>query len=220
MSVLEVQEVWRDWFSRWGLVEQLRLDNGCPWGGWFDLPTALELWLAGLGVGVHFNPPRSPRYNGVVECGHGNTQRWAEVAECRDLAEAKQRVDFCDRIQRERLLSIQGQTRRAAFPGLEHSGRQYSRQWEEKNWDLGQAEAVLEGYVGRRRVSQQGQVSVCGRNVGVGKKHAGLAANVQYDSGSKTWVISAADSGRVLRCVVAVEISRERIMTLAIGRRV
>ncbi len=118
-------------------------------------------------------------------------RRWC----CRDLAEAKQRVDFCDRIQRERLLSIQGQTRRAAFPGLSIRGG--STAGSGVNWDLGQAEAVLEGYVGRRRVPQQGQVSVCGRN-GVGKKHAGLAANVQYDSrlqdlGDRA---AAADSGR------------------------
>ena len=42
MPVPEVQRVWREWFAQWGLPEELRLDNGCPWGGWFDLPTALE----------------------------------------------------------------------------------------------------------------------------------------------------------------------------------
>jgi hypothetical protein len=219
VPVPEVQRVWREWFAQWGLPEELRLDNGCPWGGWFDLPTALELWLAGLGVEVVFNPPRQPRYNGVVERGHGTSRRWAEIENCPSLAAAQEKMNFVDRIQRERMGSIAGQSRRAAFPGLAHSGRAYSRSWEETNWDLAKAEAVLEAHVGRRLVSKQGQVSVCGRAVRIGPKHAGITVNLQYDSGSKMWVISAAEGGNTLRCVVATEITRENIMTLTMGKK-
>jgi hypothetical protein len=202
------------------MPDQLRLDNGCPWGGWFDLPTPLELWLAGLGIEAVYNPPRSPRYNGVVERGHGTDQRWAELRDCANLAAAQAKVNFVNRIQRERMGSIEGRSRLAAFPGLKHSGRKYDRAWEQSNWDMGKAEAVLEAHVGQRQVSAQGQVSVCGRNVSVGKKQGGSKATVQYDRGSKTWVICAAPTGKLLRCVPAIEITQERIMTLAIGNRV
>jgi len=214
-----VQRVWRDWFIRWGLPEEMRLDNGCPWGGRFELPTALELWLAGLGVKAVFNPPRQPRYNGVVERGHGTSGRWAEVKACTTLAAAQERMDFCDRIQRERMKSIAGESRAMAFPGLDHSGRSYSRAWEEANWDMSKAEALLEEHVARRQVSKTGQVCICGRAVSVGRKHAGILACLQYDRAANAWVVSAADSGRVLRSFVALEITREKIMTLSIAKR-
>jgi hypothetical protein len=215
-----VQEVWRDWFERWGLAEEVRLDNGLPWGGRRDhLPTAFVLWLAGLGVSAWFNPPRTPQDNGVVERGNGNGQRWSEVGKCRSAEELQEKVDFADRIQRERLCSIEGQTRMEAFPGLAHSGRAYDRGWEQRHWGLARAEAVLEGYVAPRKVSSQGHVSIYARDVYVGKRHAGRQAWVQYDSGSQTWVISAAEGDPVFRCVPAVEVTREKIMTLTMGEK-
>jgi hypothetical protein len=215
-----VQEVWRDWFEQWGLSEEVRLDNGLPWGGRRDhLPTAFALWLAGLGVSAWYNPPRSPQDNGVIECGNGNGQRWSEVGKCRSAKELQKKVDFADRIQRERLCSIDGQTRTEAFPGLAQPWRAYDRGWEEKHWDLAKAEAVLEGYAAPRKVSSQGHVSVYARDVYVGTRHAGRQARVQYDSGSKMWVISAEDGGQVFRCVPAVEVTREKIVTLTMGEK-
>src|SRR5437879_4946564 len=73
-----VQAQFRQAFTRWGRPERLRLDNGLPWGGWNDLPTALALWLVGLGVDLLFNPPRQPQRNGVVEKSQDTGQRWCE----------------------------------------------------------------------------------------------------------------------------------------------
>jgi transposase InsO family protein len=195
----------------------MRLDNGLPWGSRVEhLPTGLVLWLAGLGVSVLFNPPRTPQDNGVVERCNGTGQRWAEVPKCHTAAELQEKVDFADRIQRERLRSVQGQSRREAFPGLTHSGRAYSQACEEENWDLSKAEALLEGYAVLRKVSSQGQVRIYNRRVSLGKHHAGRQTRVQYDSGSKMWVISAAEDSLALRCVPATEVTRERIFTLAL----
>jgi hypothetical protein len=47
-----VQAELRRQFRRWGLPNALRVDNGNPWGDWSDLPTALALWLIGLGLDV------------------------------------------------------------------------------------------------------------------------------------------------------------------------
>ena len=60
-----VQALWRRWFTRWGRPGAFRVDNGAPWGGRYDLPPDLALWLLGLGVELRWNPPRQPRYNGA-----------------------------------------------------------------------------------------------------------------------------------------------------------
>jgi hypothetical protein len=66
-NVQWVQAQLRQAFERWGLPGGLCVDNGKPWGSWSDLPTALALWLLGLGIALHWNPPRRPWKNGVVE---------------------------------------------------------------------------------------------------------------------------------------------------------
>src|SRR5262245_9618109 len=49
-------------FARWGRPQRLRVDNGPPWGAARgDLPTDLGLWLAGLAVGLDYNPPATPQ---------------------------------------------------------------------------------------------------------------------------------------------------------------
>jgi transposase InsO family protein len=45
--------------TQWGLPARFRVDNGAPWGSWGDFPTALALWVIGLGVGMHWNRPRT-----------------------------------------------------------------------------------------------------------------------------------------------------------------
>jgi hypothetical protein len=198
------------------LPEQVRLDNGCPWGGWYDLPTAFELWLIGLGLGVHFNPPRVPEDNGVIERFNGLGQVWAEVHKCASVAEAQQRLDFVDEIQRQYMPSVQGKSRLEAYPGLRHSGRAYSPAWEQQSWSLARAEEALQAHVACRKVGSQGHISLYYRRVYVGQARRGSDVQVQYDSGSKMWVISSA-AGKTLRSVPAVEITRDKIMTLAMS---
>jgi hypothetical protein len=195
------------------MPEQVRLDNGCPWGGWFDLPTSFALWLVGLGVSPHFNPPRTPQDNGVIERFNGLGQVWGELPKCKTPEEAQEQLDFVDEVQREYMPSVGGKSRLEAQEGLRHSGRAYSRQWEEENWSLVKAEEALETHVASRKVGSQGRISLFYRQVYVGLAERGSEVQVQYDRGSKMWVISKA-GGKVLRTVPAIEISREKIMTL------
>src|SRR4051794_34359624 len=147
-----VQKALRRAFARWGLPGRLRVDNGTPWGATGGLPTALALWLIGLGVEMIWNPPRRPRRNGVVERFQDVGQDWAEPATCASAAELQARLDAADRIQRDEYPALGGRSRRAAYPGLAHSGRPYRRRHEARQWDLARVLRWLSGHAVPRRV--------------------------------------------------------------------
>src|SRR5438270_9705539 len=99
-----VREPLRRAFARWGQPRQLRVDNGVPWGSWGDFPTDLSLWLIGLGVAVHWNNPRSPQENGVVERSQGTSNRWCEPWRSESLEDLQERLDRIDGLYRETYL--------------------------------------------------------------------------------------------------------------------
>jgi hypothetical protein len=211
-----VQAQFRRVFTRWGLPEWLRLDNGLPWANWSDLPTALALWLVGLGVGLIFNPPRQPQFNGVVEKSQDTGQRWCEPHTCRTAGELQSRLDAMDRLQREEYPSLQGRSRLQVFPGLRRPPRPYTGAWEEGAWDLGRAQDYLAGFVVVRQANKQGQVSIYNRRASVGARHRGKPVVVQYDPDGRAWLLSDTE-GRLLREVAAPEIGRECILAVDIA---
>jgi hypothetical protein len=217
VGAAQVQACLREAFGLWGLPGGLKLDNGLPWGGWSDLPTALALWLAGLGIELHFSPPGQKQLNGVVERSQGTGQRWCEPGTCATAAELQRRLDEMDRIQREEYPSWQGQSRLAMFPQLRQPARPYTRAWEEAHWNLGLAQEYLAGHTAVRRANKQGQVSVYDHRYSVGAKQRGQAILVYYDPGSEEWVFAEATSGQQLRRYKAVEITRERIVGLQVS---
>src|SRR4051794_5367807 len=155
-----VQKALRRAFARWGLPERIRVDNGTPWGATGGLPTALALWLIGLGVGLIWNPPRQPRRNAVVERFQDVGEDWGEPRTCDSASALQARLEEMDRIQREEYPAIGGRTRLEAFPGLAHSGRRYSRRREARHWDLARVLEWLSGHTVPRRVDVNGKVSL------------------------------------------------------------
>ena len=125
MPPAAVREQLRLAFARWGLPRRLRVDNGAPWGSTGDFPTELALWVIGLGVEMHWNAPRSPQENGVVERSQGTSNRWGEPWTCDTPTELQWRPDRMDRLHRESYPYQQRLSRMAFFPGLAHSGRPY-----------------------------------------------------------------------------------------------
>jgi hypothetical protein len=186
-----VREAMRGCWRAWGLPLEMRLDNGWPWGGWFDLPTPLALDLAGLGLGLHYNDPRSPRQNAVVERSHQTSQGWAEPHACACTAELQARLDETDAIQRGEYPHKWAKSRMEAYPGLAHSGRVYSSEWERQRWSLAEAQQYLASHVALRRVGREGRVSVYDRRYSVGRVNGGKAAMVQYDPESGEWLFSS-----------------------------
>jgi hypothetical protein len=213
----QVQTALRQVFTCWGLPEQLGLDNGLPWGGWNDLPTALALWLVGLGIRLNFLPPGQKQLNGVVERSQGTGQRWCEPATCGTAEELQQRLEQMDRIQREEYPSFAAGSRLAVFPQLQQVNRPYTLAWEEEHWDLRLAQQYLSGHTALRRANKQGQVSVYARRYSMGAKHRRQSVQVHYDPGSGEWVFAEEQSGQPLRRYQAVEITRERIRNLQIS---
>ena len=128
------------------------MDNGKPWGTWSELPTALALWLIGLGIDMEWNDPGCPQQNGCVERSQGTIKRWSEPHTCHSVPELQARVDADDILQRERYPLAKGQSRWQLFPGLAHTGKDYSEAEEAKRWKLERVLEHLAGYVVPRLV--------------------------------------------------------------------
>lgn len=193
-----VQAELRTCFTRWGRPEEVQFDNGNPWGSWGDLPTPLASWLIGLGLRMHWIPPRTPQENGVVERGQGVAKNWAEPDRCGSPDELQRRLDEEDRVQREYYPYAGFRSRMAAYPGLIHSGRPYDAAWEEANWSW---EGVLTHLAGRqvmRRVDSSGKLGLLHDKVYVGTVNRGKDVVVQFDAGESKWVVS--DRGGVELC--------------------
>jgi hypothetical protein len=211
-----VQQMLRNVFVRWGLPRYLRFDNGFPWGSCSELPTALALWLIGLGVGLIFNPPRHPQDNGVVERSHQTAQAWVEPETCCAAEELQQRLEEKDRIQRERYPRVCGLSRWQLYPALRQPERQYSEDWEKQNWSLPAARAYLSAHVAQGKVSRQGQVRVYDHRYYLGPLHKGKQACVQYDPAANEWVFSDIHGCQWSRRA-AEQISHDRIMALTVS---
>jgi hypothetical protein len=166
------------------------VDNGSPWGSWSDLPPPLALWLIGLGVAVHWIPPRRPQANGVAERTHGVTQAWADPGQCRTPAELQARVDREDVVQRDRYPHCGGRPRAQVYPGLRHSGRAYDAAWEAAAWAWPRVCAHLAEYAVDRRVDRSGKIGLYQDKVYVGVALRGRAVIVQFDPQAAEWVVA------------------------------
>ena len=209
----DVQAQLRIAFARWGLPGCLRVDNGKPWGTWSELPTALALWLIGLGIDMEWNDPCCPQQNGCVERSQGTSKRWTEPHTCRDVPELQARLDADDILQRERYPLAKGKSRWELFPGLAHTGKVYEEAKEAKMWKLKRVLEHLAGYVVPRLVDCQGKVSIYNHNYYVGTMHAGKQVSVQFDPDERHWVFSDKE-GRQLRTKPALGIDKESICNL------
>jgi hypothetical protein len=214
----QVQAVLRQVFRRWGRPQRLRLDNGVPWGAMVDLPAELTLWLLGLDIGILFNPPRRPQDNGVIERSQGTGKRWAEPGACATAEELQRRLKDMDVIQREEYPSLQGRSRLAVYPGLQHSGREYTCRWEHQHGRLDLVLAHLAGYAVPRQVDSSGSVSVYNKTYYVGKRYTGQTVYVSVDPWRCEWLFRDIHGNHV-RTQPAEQLCRERIVTLMVSDR-
>lgn len=212
----QVQQQLRRIFTAWGRPQRVRVDNGAPWGTTSDLPPDLALWLFGLDIDVHWNPPCCPQDNGVIERSQGLGTNWAEPERCASVPHMQRRLNEEDRVQREEYPSIAGQPRLTAFPQLRHNERCYSGAWEHQHWSWPRVCARLAGFVARRRVDSSGKLGVYGHKLYVGTRHKGLDVFVQFDPERLEWVVSDA-GGRQLHRTQAWMVTAQRVQRLQVA---
>ncbi len=205
-------------FVGWGLPDRVRVDNGYPWGTPRDLPSELALWLIGLGVEPIWNPAGRPTCNPKVERCNGLTQQWGELHTCADPEQAAAVLAEVARIQREEYPAIRGRTRLEAFPQLATPRRVYRRDSEEAMWDLSRVDAFLARECWRRQADSNGAISIYGHGRSVGRCWARQMMVVRFDTSSRCWLVFS-PKGELVKQVPASELTRERIMALAVSRR-
>ena len=154
----------------------------------------------------------------MVERSQGTSNRWCEPRTCATAEELQGRLDRMDTLHREVYPYREGLSRKEYFPGLEHSGRPYTREAERALWEWSRVTEHLSTYVLIRRVDRSGQVSVYNRGRYVGKIHQGRDVYVMYDPVSNHWLFTDLE-GRQLREQPAEELSLERVMNLNVTHR-
>jgi hypothetical protein len=210
-----VQKHLRLVFTEWGRPEVFRVDNGAPWGSWSDLPPVLALWVIGLDIQMHWNDPKRPQQNGVIERSQGLAKNWGEPNQCQTVRQFQNRIQREDRLQREVYPAIDGVPRMTAYPELKHSGRQYSMSWEQRHWDWQKVLTHLGGYAVPRKVDCSGKIGVYGGKLYVGTLHKRSDVYLQFDPERIEWVVSDM-YGQQLRVVPANEINARAVRTLNI----
>lgn len=213
-----VREELRQAFARWGLPHCLRVDNGTPWGSSGDFPTDLSLWVLGLGIEMHWNNPRSPEENGVVERSQGTSNRWCEPWTCATPAELQERLERMDRLYRESYPYRDRLSRMAFFPGLIHSGRAYDPALESELWQWSRVAEHLANCLVTRQVDSAGHVSLYNRCRYVGRIHRGKRVYVMYDPNRNEWIFANRD-GHQLRSMPAEELSLQNVLDLKVSHR-
>ena len=153
-----------------------------------------------------------------MERCNGLTQQWGELHTCTDCRQAAAVLAGVGRIQREEYPAIRGRTRMEAFPQLGTPRRVYRRAREAAMWDLSRVDAFLARGCWRRQADCNGGISIYGHGRSVGRSRARHEMVVRFDASSRCWLVSNPNGEEVKR-LPASELTRERIMALAVSRR-
>ena len=218
LSAKAVSEFLRDCFEQWGLPKAMRVDNGSPWATQSDVPSALALWLVGLGVKVLVNRPRHCTDNAIVERGHGVLAKWVEPQRVRDCQGLQAQLNWAIEMQRERYPAFKGRSRLTVYPDLLKINRSYSREEEIINWQLQRVFDYLIFRLWQRRVDKAGQISFFSHAYSVGKAYVGKTVTIRLDSQNQEWLIES-EQGQILKRYASQELSCERIFSFSLSKR-
>lgn len=205
-------------FETWGLPLALRVDNGAPWGTSKVVPSALALWLSGLGIHVIYGRPACSTDNAIVERDHGVLVRWAEPERQPHFAALQERLEWAADTQRERYRSPQHLTRAEAYPALYTNPRTYQRQRDAQLWDKQRAACFLSSYTFQRKVEKNGRISLMANTYSVGQAFARRIVTIQLDVQTHEWVISD-EYGIEIRRHLSKELDYALISNLQLAKR-
>ena len=213
-----MQHQLRTCFEHWGLPKALRVDNGSPWATQSDIPSALALWLVGLGVKVIVNRPGQSTDNGIVERDHGVLAGWVEPHQAHSLPDFQKQLDWAQQMQREGYPAIKGTTRLETYPGLRTNARRYARAQEQGFWQMQRVLDYLATRLWIRRVDQVGRISLFSTAYSVGRAYKRQSVTIHLDARTRHWVIES-EQGQLLKCYPCLEIVPERIHTFTLAKR-
>jgi hypothetical protein len=194
------------------------VDNGDPWATRSNIPSALALWLVGLGVKLLLNRPRVSTDNGIVERGHGVLACWVEAHHARHPQDLQKQLNWAIHMQRERYPAIDGQSRLHAHPDLQRNPRHYRQADEAALWQMQRVDEFIAQRVWTRRVDKVGRVSLFSTAYSVGRPYAGHEVNIHFDIPTREWVIQN-EQGHILKRYPSQEITPERILSLRLAKR-
>ncbi len=204
--------------AEWGCPERIRMDNGMPWGTQSTLPSAMGLWLVGLGIELIYGRPARSTDNAVVERSHGVLVNWVEPEQCADFADCQQQLVWAVKTQRERYRLASRQTRRQAYPGLYTNERSYSPEQELEQWSLDRIRHYLACFRFQRKVECNGRITLFANHYSAGRRYARQYIEVQLDASTDQWVMRD-EYGQDICRHPAKELSYEQISQLRLAKR-
>lgn len=185
-----VQDQFRQTFAQWGMPEYMRFDNGKPWKHpSHAVPTALALWLLGLGIRPIFGRPRQSTDNAVVERSHGVLDGWVETPTCAHIDELAHRLHYFATLQRERYPLKDNASRITCFPALRMNSRTYGIQPELDQWCLQSVLEYVAAYTFTRTVEKNGRITLMTYEYSLGRSYRSQQVTARLDVQQQCWII-------------------------------
>lgn len=194
------------------------MDNGSPWGTQSKLPSAMGLWLVGLGIHLIYGRPARSTDNAVVERSHGVLDNWLEAHKCVNFTACEASLAWAVHTQRERYRVAKGQTRVQKHLDLYANPRGYDPQHDSQLWSRYRVRQYLSGFSFQRKVEKNGRISLFANNYSIASKYAGRSVEVHFDDGIDYWIICD-EYGKELRRHPAKELNYEQISQLRLAKR-
>lgn len=182
-------------FERWGLPQNIKIDNGYPFvnPNHRNVPTLAKLWWIGLGINVIQNTPRCPQQNGIVECLQGTICSWSNPSQYDTIEDWQKRIDKESDFQRNeyQMPAKKNKTRIELYPELETNPRKY----DPEEFDIRLVYEFLSNQVWKRRVKKNGEVNIFSQNIYIGKNKNYVQHDVEitFDPQDIKWIIRKKD---------------------------
>jgi len=194
-----IQEICRTCFTRWGLPDRFRTDNGSCFTGTVSqtgFPSYFTLWLAGLGI-VHETIPKGrPQQNGCVERYNRTYSNlvlrdgsYRSVADLQRVSD--QTVAFLNGSYPSRAGSCEHRAPLEAHPEATSPQRPYDPDGEHDLFSLQRVDAELARYGWRRRADKVGKISLGRQSYCVGRENAGRLFDVTFDPKDRHYALTS-----------------------------
>lgn len=165
------------------------MDNGTPWATpGLRTPSALVLWLVGLGIEPLFGRPRQSTDNSVVERSHGVLNAWVEPATCPHLSALQERLNEFVHLQRARYPQPDGRSRLDHYPDLLRVST-YRHQDEAQLWERQRVQHFVARSRFTRTIEKIGRITLFTREYSVGRAYAAQSVTATLDVETGEWVV-------------------------------